>query len=125
VIQTRRIDPKTGSYVMTDGRWEMDDTGFSQIYLALYTKFGSVPADPTMGCRFWGETKIQANTTTTAKKQMKDAVQHLIDQGVIDSFEVVYLDKNRANPSRIDIGWTWKKGGQTHTYDGSLATGTD
>lgn len=122
--RTRRIDPETGSYVMTNGAWEMDETGFSQIYQALYTKFGSVPADPTMGCRFWDETKIQANTTTTAKKQMKDAVQHLIDQGVIESFEMVYLDKNRVNPSRLDIGWTWKAGGEEHTYDGFLAVGT-
>lgn len=123
--RTRRIDPETGSYVHTNGAWEMDETGFSQIYQAVMTKLGTVPADTSMGCRLWDRGTITKNIGTQAKKDMKDAVQHLLDQGIIESFEVVYAEQNRANPSRLDYGWVWTAGGKDRSYDGYMAVGSD
>lgn len=127
---TKRIDPSTGSYVMTDGAWEMDDTGFSQIYLAIMTKYGSVPADTTLGDRLMTRATMSRNMAATAKKDLEDAVQYLIDDGIIDSFEVVYTTVNASNPTRLDYGWHHAAGGVDHyadsvEWDSTLTIGTE
>ena len=122
--RTRRIDPETGSYVMTDGAWEYDETGFSQLHQATMTELGTVPADDGMGNRLFTRETISSRTEEETKKDMADAAQHVIDDGIVDSFRVVFVDVNDTNPSRIDYGWTWKVGGESYTYEGSLAIGT-
>ena len=122
----RRIDPETGSYVMTDGAWEYDETGGSQIHQAIMTRKGSVPADSTLGCELWNEDTLDASVEAKAKGYLEDAVQPLIDEGIIDSFTVVYAEIDADNPSRLDYGYVWVAGGEEQEpYDGNLAIGSE
>jgi hypothetical protein len=110
---------------MTNGVWEYDDTGFSQLYLALMTRFGSVPADATLGNRMWLVETISKGTPAEMTGHMIAATQACIDDGVVDTFEVVYCQIHSSNPNRIDYGWHWTAEGQDHYFDGNLAFGSD
>ncbi len=122
--RTRRIDPETGSYVMTDGAWVWDDTGFSQLYQAVMTKYGTVPGDRTIGCKAWDREKISSNTPAIITADMEAAAQPVIDNGTVDSFEVVYCEIDLSNPNRINYGWHWRVEGEDHYHDGNLAIGS-
>jgi len=123
--RTKYIDPQTMSYVMRDGEWVMDETGWSQLYWAVMTKLGTVPADDALGCRLWNRTKMAGNMAATAKKDMEDAAQWVIDEGLVDTFEVVYCRVNGSNPNRLDYGWHWTADGNDHYWDRNLTIGTE
>lgn len=109
---------------MTDGTWEYDETGFSQLYQALMIRKGSVPADADMGSDFWNIETIDSTTRAKAKRYMESAAQPLVDDGIISSFTVAFVDVNPDNPSRLDYGWYWEAGGESHEYIGNLAIGS-
>jgi len=123
--RTRRIDPQTGSYVMTDGAWEMDETGFSQLYQATMTKYETVPGDRTLGCKAWLREKVSANTPKVIGDDMEASAQPLVDDGTVDMFEMVYSDPDPDNPNRINYGWHWQVDGVDYYHDDNLAFGSE
>jgi len=110
---------------MTDGAWEYDETGFSQLYQAIMTKKGSVPADDDMGNDLWNVETLDSTTREKARRFMVSAAQPVIDAGIVDSFTVAFVEVNADNPSRLDYGWYWEAGSDSFEYEGNLATGTD
>lgn len=120
----RYINPLTGSYEREDGNWKRDETGGTQIYLAICTKFGTVPGNRTLGCRLPNREKIGPSIKSEATKDLEDAVSQLLEDGIIDSFDVVYLEQNADNPSRIDFGYHWTAEGEDYYHDDFLAIGT-
>jgi len=123
--RTRKIDPKTGSYVMENGAWVWDESGASQIYQRVKTKRGSVPSDPTFGNEFMNRKKMDHNILEVAKRDYAEAVEPIIDDGTIDSFELTVAEVNANDPGRVDYGFIWEAEGEEHSYDGRLAYGTD
>lgn len=124
-IAHRPEDPVHGTYVRENGRWKRDDTGGTQIYLAIRAKLGSVPGNRTLGNRLMARTKIGQNYKAEIEKDLYDAVQPLLDTDIIDSFEALYVERNASNPSRIDYGYHWQAEGQDYYHDDSLAIGSN
>ena len=123
--RTRRIDPETGSYMREDGAWVYDETGFSQLYLATMTEYGTVPSDRDLGDKAMLIEKLSGQSKHEFETGMTASAQHVIDDGIVDTFEVVYCEINPDNPSRIDFGWKWSAEGQDHYWDSSIAYGSD
>jgi len=123
---TRKIDPTTGSYVREDGAWVEDDTGFTQLYLATMTEHGTVPSDRDLGNKGWLIEKLSGRTPDEFKEHMEASAQHVIDDGIVDTFEVVYCHLDPKNPNALLFGWKWTAGSsEPHYWDSSIAWGSD
>jgi len=121
---SRKIDPETGSFVFEEGAWAWDDTGFSDLWLALLTEFGSVPADGDLGSRLVIRRKMGPNILDEARKDIVDAVAYVVEQGIVTDFQVVYVERHPTQPGTLRYGFVWRRGGDTHSYDGTLTIGT-
>jgi len=123
---TRRIDPTTGSYVREDGGWATDETGFTQLFLATMTKHGTVPGDRDLGDKAWLIEKISSMTPDEFSDYMEASAQHVIDDGIVDTFEVVYCYVDPKNPNALLFGWKWTAGSSEPLYwNSSIAYGSN
>ena len=84
------IDPSTGDYVKTSGSFERSDALTTPIWLRLFSRRGSYIDDDQYGSRLHElyRTKSPETAAKLAPDMVREALQPLVDDGLIATLEV-------------------------------------
>lgn len=82
------IDPTTGDYQLVNGERREDLSPTSEVVLALRTKRGSSAIAPWFGSRLHQIRKINGATKRLAEAYAREALQHLVDRGVLPGLTI-------------------------------------
>jgi len=104
------IDEDTRSWLIEDGKLVFDSTSVSQVYHAVMTQLGSIPASPTYGSRVHEPWKMTTTMPREFEASVRASVQPLVDSGVIEGGSIdVEFTPGSHGYGMLDL--QWKDGG--------------
>lgn len=114
------VNPETGDYTLTSGSFDRDDGLSGPIYLALFTELGSYPDDPEFGSELHTlrTRKSPARAALEVPDMVRAALQHLKDDGLISSVDVVAEARTTGGLPGVAIQITvLDSGNRSYTFE--------